>query len=134
MRFKTLALIAPLAIFAACSSKSSNSVTGTDTTSTKPPNPPPSAATVTISDFQFTPATVNISKGGTVTWVNQGPSTHTVAADSGSSMTFNSGQIVAGNAATGATPGRFSVTFTASGTFGYRDPGHPGMSGRVVVQ
>ncbi len=133
MRFKTLALIAPLAIFAACSSKSSN-VTGNDTTSTKPPNPPPNAVTVTISDFMFTPQTVTVAKGGVVTWVNQGPSTHAVVADTTAGMHFNSGQIVGGNAATGATPGRFSVTFTTTGTFPYKDPGHPGMTGSVVVQ
>ncbi len=134
MRFKTLALIAPLAIFAACSSKSSSSVTGNDTTSTKPPNPPPNAVTVTISDFQFTPQTVTVAKGGVVTWVNQGPSTHSVVADTTAGMHFASGQIVGANASTGATAGRFSVTFNNTGTFPYRDPGHPGMTGSVVVQ
>ncbi len=133
MRIKLLALIAPLAIVAACSSKSSN-VTGTDTTGTHTPNPPANAVTVTIRDFNFTPQTATVAMGGKVTWVNQGPSVHEVVADSVSGMTFHSGQIAAGNTATGATAGTFSVTFPNKGTFTYSDPSSPGMKGSVVVR
>ncbi len=134
MRCKLFALIAPLAIVAACSSKSSNSVTGTDSTTTGSPNPPPNAVTVTIRDFMFTPTTATVAAGGKVTWVNQGPSVHSVVADSASGMTFHSGQIAAGNTATGATAGTFTVTFPTAGTFHYSDPSSPGMKGSVVVR
>src|SRR5512142_3124784 len=133
MRFKHLALIAPLAIFAACSSKSSG-VTGTDTTSTRPPNPAPNTATVTISDFKFTPQTVTVARGGKVTWINVGPGVHSVASDSGQAVVINSGQIVPGNTATGATPGKFTFTFADTGVVRYRDPGTAGMTGTVIVR
>ncbi len=50
-------------------------------------------ANVTISNFQFTPKTVTIKAGGTVTWANK-EGTHTVTADDNSweSPTLNTGQ------------------------------------------
>jgi plastocyanin len=38
----------------------------------------PSTQQVTIADFSFTPANVTVGVGGTVTWVNNGPSQHSV--------------------------------------------------------
>ncbi|MDQ3881118.1 MAG: cupredoxin domain-containing protein, partial [Chloroflexota bacterium] len=63
---------------------------------------------VTIVDDAFQPASVTISVGDTVTWVNTGDHPHTVTADDGS---FDSGELDTG--------GTFSHTFTSAGTFGY---------------
>lgn len=51
------------------------------------------AANVTISNFRFTPRTVTIKAGGTVTWTNK-EGAHTVTADDNSweSPTLNAGQ------------------------------------------
>ena len=134
MRLSTLALIAPLAIFAACSSKSSNTITGNDTTSTRPPNPPPNAVTVTIHDNLFTPDSVNLAKGGSVTWVNGAAAAHAVVCDSASGMTCNSGSLAAADAAAGVPPGRFTLMFNTTGRFVYHDAARASMAGVVIVQ
>ena len=77
---------------------------------------------VTISDFQFTPATITIHVGDTVTWTNNGPSAHTATANDGS---FNTGVLRKGQSG--------SHTFTAAGTFAYHCAIHTFMHGTVVV-
>ncbi len=81
-----------------------------------------SGTTVTIADFQFSPATITIHVGDTVTWVNNGPSAHTATANDGS---FNTGVLQKGHSA--------SHTFTKAGTFTYICMIHPFMHGTVVV-
>ncbi len=77
---------------------------------------------VAIADFHFTPATITIHVGDTVTWTNQGPSPHTATASDGS---FNTGVLQKGQSA--------SHTFTRAGTFAYTCGIHPFMHGTVVV-
>lgn len=78
---------------------------------------------VTIADFSFSPASITISAGDTVSWTNQGPSEHTVTADDGS---FDSGNIADGAG--------FSRTYSSAGTFAYHCSIHDEMKGTVVVQ
>jgi plastocyanin len=101
-------------------------VTGTAAATVAPTSTPGAAAksaSVTIKDFEFTPATVTIAVGGTVTWTNNGPSTHTVTADDGS---FDSGNLSQGKT--------FSHTFQTAGTFTYHCSIHPFMTATVIVQ
>jgi LPXTG-motif cell wall-anchored protein len=77
---------------------------------------------VTISDFKFTPASITIHVGDTVTWTNSGPSAHTATANNGS---FNTGVLQKGHSA--------SHTFTTAGTFTYICSIHPFMHGTIVV-
>ncbi len=77
---------------------------------------------VTIADFSFTPASITVHVGDTVTWVNNGPSAHTATADNGS---FNTGVLQKGHSA--------SVTFHSPGTFAYHCAIHPFMHGTIVV-
>jgi amicyanin len=79
--------------------------------------------TVTISDFAFSPATVTIAAGDTVTWTNTDPVVHTATSTSGA---FDSGDIAQGDT--------FSFTFTTPGTYDYFCTPHPTMTGRIVVQ
>jgi plastocyanin len=81
-----------------------------------------SDTTVTIADFQFTPASITIHVGDTVTWTNHGPSAHTATANDGS---FNTGVLQKGQSA--------SHTFNTAGTFTYICSIHPFMHGTVVV-
>ena len=81
-----------------------------------------SGTTVTIADFSFTPATITIHVGDTVTWTNHGPSAHTATANNGS---FNTGVLQKGQSA--------SHTFTTAGTVTYICSIHPFMHGTVVV-
>ena len=46
----------------------------------------PSTATVTIGDFFFSPATVTVGIGGQVTWINSGPSQHSVVERGGDNV------------------------------------------------
>jgi predicted lipoprotein with Yx(FWY)xxD motif/plastocyanin len=92
------------------------------------PSPSPAAsdgalgAQATIVDFDFSPASITVGVGGTVTWKNTGTRNHTVTADDGS---FDSGSL-----ASGAT---FTETFTKAGSYTYHCSIHPSMTATVVV-
>jgi len=75
-----------------------------------------------VKDFQFVPQVVVVKAGSTVTWRNDGPSTHTVTADDGS---FDSGNLAAGTT--------FPQTFAQSGLFKYHCSIHTSMQGTVFV-
>ena len=77
---------------------------------------------VTIADFHFSPASTTIHVGDTITWSNNGPSSHTATATGGS---FNTGILKKGQSA--------SHTFTQPGTFAYVCQIHPFMHGTIVV-
>jgi plastocyanin len=77
----------------------------------------------TIVDFSFSPATVTIHVGDTVTWTNQGKQPHTATANDGS---FDTGTLKTGQSA--------SHQFTKAGTFAYICSIHPFMHGTVIVQ
>ncbi len=52
------------------------------------PEPAPKAVaaasgSVTVSDFTFSPGTITINQGDTVTWVNNGPTPHSATSSSG---------------------------------------------------
>jgi len=81
------------------------------------------SASVAIADFSFSPQSVTITVGGTVTWTNSGPATHTA--------TGNAGEFDSGNIGNG---GNFSHTFSTKGTFSYHCAIHPSMTGTVTVQ
>jgi plastocyanin len=81
------------------------------------------SASVTITDFEFSPATVTVNEGDTVTWTNDGPSVHTATAEDGS---FDTGSLRKGESG--------SATFTSAGTISYICSPHPFMKGKVVVQ
>jgi len=80
-------------------------------------------ADVTISGYAFSPATIRVKVGGTVTWTNQDPVAHTVTADGGS---FDTKLISQGKSA--------SVTFDKAGTYPYHCTPHPNMKGTVIVE
>ncbi len=78
---------------------------------------------VAIRDFAFSPPTVEIRVGDTVTWTNRDSVAHTATARNGS---FDTGLLAEG--ASG------SVRFTAAGTYRYLCTPHPEMTGTVVVR
>jgi plastocyanin len=77
---------------------------------------------VSIVDFAFDPASITIEAGSTVTWTNNGATTHTVTSDDGA---FDSG-----NLASGAT---YSFTFDTPGTYTYHCTIHPNMTATITV-
>ena len=82
-------------------------------------------AAVSISGFAFSPATLNIGVGDTVTWTNNESTAipHTVTSDTGTEL----------NSATLNPTNTYSHTFTTAGTFTYHCSIHPTMHGSVVV-
>jgi plastocyanin len=78
---------------------------------------------VDISDFAFSPATLTITTGDTVTWTNSDPVVHTATSTTGA---FDSSDLAEGAS--------FSFTFTTPGTYDYLCTPHPTMTGQIVVQ
>jgi MYXO-CTERM domain-containing protein len=78
---------------------------------------------VKIIGFGFTPNTVTVAVGDSVTWTNGDGVTHTATADDAS---FDTGQIGAGTTST-------TITFSTAGTFAYHCSIHSSMHGTIVV-
>ena len=108
IRLKTLAAAAILLAAAACGGSSTS--------------PSPMTVTASIQSNGFTPNTISITTGSTVTWMNQDSTAHSVVADNGA---FASGTIAAG--------AKYSYLFPTAGTFTYHDASNPGMKGTVNV-
>ena len=77
---------------------------------------------VDIAGFAFSPQSITVAVGDTVTWSNSDAQNHTATADDGS---FDTGPISSGSPK--------SVTFSTGGTFAYHCRIHPAMTGTVVV-
>ena len=103
-----------------------------------PPPPPPVAdssttvsaagsASVAIldgnsqSDYVFSPSSLTVAAGDTVTWTNNGTEPHDVTGSGLASGTLQSGQ-------------GYSHTFASAGNFSYICSIHPFMKGSVTVQ
>ena len=132
-----IGLLTLLLIVAACSSSGGASATsGVPTVapataapaSVAPASAAPASAggggdAVAIANFAFSPTSLTVKAGDTVTWTNQDSTAHTVTADDGS---FDSKNVAAGAS--------FSQTFATAGTFAYHCTIHPTMTATVVVQ
>jgi LPXTG-motif cell wall-anchored protein len=78
---------------------------------------------VTIDDFAFSPSSVTIDVGDTVTWTNRDPTQHSATAEDGS---FDTGLLRRGQSG--------SHTFDEAGTFRYVCTPHPNMKGTIIVR
>lgn len=94
-------------------------------TATTPAAPaePVVANQVTVADRMYSPRTLTVSVGDTVTWVfaDRGMA-HNVVADDNS---FRS-ELMA--------TGQFTHTFDTAGTFGYHCTPHPDMTATIIVE
>lgn len=77
---------------------------------------------VEIVDFAFSPATLTITAGDTVTWTNGDPVVHTATSTTGA---WDSGDLEMGES--------YSLTFSEPGTYDYLCTPHPSMTGRIIV-
>jgi len=82
---------------------------------------PAATISVKITKSGFTPSSVTINFGDTVTWHNSDSADHQLVADDG---TFASPILKAGN--------DYSFTFKRAGTFRYHDALKPTLKGRVT--
>ena len=78
---------------------------------------------VLIRNFMFSPTTLTVPAGSTVTWSNLDQEPHTVVSDTG---LFRSGAM--------DTSESFSYKFDKPGTYHFTCSIHPQMVGTVVVQ
>lgn len=86
--------------------------------------PPASApAEVKIDNFSFSPATLTVPVGTSVTWTNRDDIPHNVASEDHSIKS----QVL-------DTDEKFTFTFAKPGTYSYFCSIHPKMKGTVVVQ
>ena len=143
----SLVAVSALMLLAACGGGSTS--TGTGTTPTIAPTATPTtgttstptatasqagnAQTVMITtdssgSFAFSPATLTIKAGTTVTWKNTTAVSHTVTSDDGKSFDSGTANPIA------AQSGTFSFTFTTPGTFAYHCSIHPFMKATIIVQ
>ena len=81
------------------------------------------ATEVKIDNFSFSPATLEIKAGSTVTWTNADDIPHTVVSND---KVFKSKVL--------DTDQKFSFTFDKPGTYPYFCSLHPKMTAKVVVQ
>lgn len=94
------------------------------TSPTSPTSPAPAAKnSVQISNFSFSPATLTVKVGDTVTWTNQDSMGHSATADDNS---FDTGILDQGKSGT--------ITFSKAGTYTYHCAVHPSMHGTIIVQ
>ena len=132
-----LVALSALVVLAACGGSSTGTgttpTTGTASTPAATATQAGNAQTVMITtdssgSFAFSPATLTIKAGTTVTWKNTTVASHTVTSDDG--KTFDSGT----SNPIAAQTGTFSFTFTKAGTFAYHCAIHPFMTAKVIVQ
>lgn len=119
-----VALLAPLAVLAACSG---------DTAPRTPKNIIVQAGT----DRTFQPREITISRGDTVTWVMSTVPHNVIFQQEGDSATYYGGKSSTAGAPTNV-PRTISASasrvFTTRGTFEYRCSIHSGMNGEITVQ
>ena len=77
---------------------------------------------ISITSSAYSPASVTVANGSTVTWTNNDNMVHTVTTAEGS---ISSGDITPGSS--------YSKTFTTAGTYNYYDAHNTSMMGVLVV-
>ncbi len=85
--------------------------------------PPPPTPEVKIDNFSFSPTTLTVAVGTTITWINRDDIPHKVAS---TDDVFKSKAL--------DTDDKFSYTFSKAGTYPYFCSLHPKMTGKIVVQ
>ncbi|MTK14149.1 MAG: hypothetical protein F8N39_19420 [Clostridiaceae bacterium] len=78
--------------------------------------------TVTINNMAFSPSTLTIPAGTTVTWINKDNTAHEVVSDTG---LFDSGILAAGDS--------FNYTFNNAGNYEYHDSINHSLIGIITV-
>jgi plastocyanin len=101
-----------------------NAIHGKETETTMAALAKTAKAEVVIDNFSFSPQTLTLSAGATVTWTNHDSMPHTVTS---ADNRFSKSPVL--------KPGqRFSNTFAAAGTYSYFCSIHPRMTGKIIVK
>ncbi|MGZ4863796.1 MAG: cupredoxin domain-containing protein [Halobacteriota archaeon] len=112
--FVAFALLAAIVMVAGCTSSSNPSPTSVTSTSNQ--------NTVSVQNYAFSPASLNIQKGANVTWKNDDSVQHTIVSDTQAftSPTLNTGET-------------YTFQFNSTGTFPYYCSLHTYMKGTITV-
>jgi plastocyanin len=86
-------------------------------------HPASKAITVKIDNFTFSPSSITIAPGTTVTWVNEDDIPHTIVE---SNRAFKSKVL--------DTDDSFSYTFSTPGEVDYFCSLHPHMTGKIIIK
>lgn len=86
----------------------------------------PASYNISIQNFAFSPQTITLRIGDTVTWTNLDSAAHIVASTVPNLPGFLSPSLA--NRAT------YSFTFIISGTYTYKCQIHPSMTGTIIVE
>ena len=131
----TVVILTGLIIMAGCGAASQETPQspGTEAPETSPGLPvspsgttsSPTSVTIEleIANFAFSPETITVAMGTTVTWYNNDSAPHTVTTRE---PLFNSGRLSRNET--------FSYVFEQRGTFEYYCSIHPYMAGKVIVE
>lgn len=121
-----------------------NSTGAGDTSSTTPGSVAPLTQTIHYTASGFTPASVTVANGGTVTWVNDSTGPMWVASDAHPTHTDYDGTSRTTHCAAGYTGpapfdecgngSSFSFTFDKAGTFGFHNHSAAQFEGSVTVE
>ncbi len=109
-------------IIAGCTSTSAPAPSATATPAPAASAPP----AISIKNMAFSPATLTVKPGTTVTWTNDDITSHTVVSDENSPVAYTSPLLASGAS--------FPFTFTQAGTYSYHCGIHPSMKGTILVQ
>jgi plastocyanin len=121
MRRRRAALVLVLALVAALALPGGGSA-----------HPGHQVAEVSVGQFRYQPAEINIVIGDGINWVFRGPETnHTITADPGQSETFDSDPGT--TSPSHAIDDTFYNLFNTKGTFTYHCKVHPDMRGTIHV-
>jgi plastocyanin len=117
--------LAVVAAISACSSSKNSQPATTQSASSAQSGTSAAAGgtAVSVANFSFSPGTLTVPAGSTVTWTFKDSTDHNVTADDKSFASKNS--------SSGAT---YSFHFTKAGTYSYMCTIHPFMTAKVVVQ
>jgi plastocyanin len=85
---------------------------------------PTAATTITITADGFSPASISVARGTTLTWHNADTGNHAVAS-TGDDSSLHSPQL--------APKASFHYSFQKTGTFTYNDPLNPSHTGTVTI-
>ncbi len=76
-----------------------------------------------IDSFTFSPSTITVPVGATVSWINHDDVPHMVVSESGNTL----------HSPVLDTDEKFSHAFAQAGTYPYYCSMHPRMTGKVIV-
>jgi plastocyanin len=119
---KGLIVILAGSLLLSCSKGGSTTSGYGNTTNNNPNTTNTSGNTVLIAGMSFSPGSLTVKAGTTVTWTNNDNTLHTVTADDAS---FSSGDMNKGST--------FSHTFSTAGTYAYHCNYHAAMKASVVA-